>query len=382
MPKTMNSDLSRLMDEVEEASRTPEAARRRGFCSPTAYFNLETPVAEVKMFGWDIQRLFVDPEYYVECMLRRKLWRWQHFPDSDEPISMHMDAWLGHYPEYTFVGMDVVFDSLGVPIISVQSAIQHDPDIRHLQPVDFKTTGWMPRILRWWDVLQEVTGGRMQVNWAMNWWRGCLDLAIQLRGYDQFIDDTRTRPGFVDDLLKFLVEQRCRWWEGYSHYFGKPLRKTDIGDDWINVPFISPRIFERFVLPRYLDIERFHGGIQSIHSCGNQAPVQRYMLEIKSLDRFEVSPWTSLEQSLANLPPDRHLYISVHPNDVLVSDEMEMAAKLAKITELVEGRPYDVGTSGLTPLTANLDMMIQKIQSWTRVARQKLEPVRAEKRLG
>jgi len=176
--------------------------------------------------------------------------------------------------------------------------------------------------------------------------------------------------------MKFLVEQRCSWWEGYYQHFNLPKRPTDIGDDWINVPFISPRIFARFVLPRYLELEAFHGGINSIHSCGNQTPVQRYLLEIKSLENFEVSPWTNLEQSVINLPRSKHLAVSVHPNDVMAATPEEMQAKLERFARVLDGWNYDVGTSGLTPITPGMEDMLRQIRTWTRLARQIFEPIR------
>jgi hypothetical protein len=376
MPFVNLNTIQQLMDQVEAASQTPEAARRRALTRPTTHFNIESPLAEVRMFGWNITRLFSDPAYYVECILRRKLWRWEQFPDDEEAISMDLDAWLSYYPEYSFLGMDVTFDALGIPIINSDTPLKTDPDVRHLKPVDFHTTGWMPRIFRWYDDLREIAGGRMRVNWGMNWWRGCLDLAIELRGFDQFIDDTSQRPQFVEDLMKFIVEQRCRWWEGYYQHFGLPKKPTDIGDDWINVPFISPRIFARFVLPRYLELEAFHGGINSIHSCGNQTPVQRYLLELKSLNNFEISPWTDMEQTVRNLPPDKHLMVGLHPNDVMAATPQEMQAKLEKIAATLQGWNYDIGTSGLTPLTPGLEDMVRQIRAWTRLARQIFEPIR------
>ncbi len=368
--------IERLMDRIEAGAQSPEAIRRKSIPHPSARFNLESPLAEVKMFGWDVTRLFSDPVYYVECILQRKLWRWETFADDDEPITMEIDAWLSHYPEYSFVGMDVTFDRLGIPIINSDTPLKTGTDLTHLHPVDFQTTGWMPRILRWYDEVKAITHGRMRVNWMMNWWRGCLDLAIELRGFDQFVADCSERSTFIDDLFKYLVEQRCRWWDGYYRYFDQPKRPTDIGDDWINVPFISPRMFARFVLPRYLELEAFHGGINSIHSCGNQTPVQKYLLELKTLQNFEVSPWTSLEGTLDNLPPDKHLMVGLHPNDVLAASPQEMKARIEKIAAALSGWNYDVSTSGLTPITPNLDDMVTRIKSWTSIARQVFNLVR------
>jgi hypothetical protein len=96
MPFARNETIEKLMDQVEGEAQALEVRRRKSLSSPTARFNFETPLAEVKMFGWDVARLFSDPSYYVECILRRKLWRWKNFPDDDEPISMELDAWLSH----------------------------------------------------------------------------------------------------------------------------------------------------------------------------------------------------------------------------------------------------------------------------------------------
>ena len=198
--------------------------------------------------------------------------------------------------------------------------------------------------------------------------RGCLDLAIALRGYEQFSTDVVERPQFVHDLLAFLVEQRCRWWEAFAMYFGSELQAADLADDWLNVPFISPRFFAAFVLPRYLEIEAFHGGIRHVHSCGNQAPLQKDLLQIKSLDEFEVSPWTDLERTLLNVPADKKLIISLHPNDVLLASPADMRMKLERIALLCRARRYEVVTSGLTPITPDPQECIDRIRVWTSTA--------------
>jgi hypothetical protein len=271
------------------------------------------------------------------------------------------------YPEYTLLGMELYFSPEGIPTIQTDHPMTRNPDLGLLQSVDFYTSGWMPRVLRWWDDVNAIVAGRLKVTYAMTWWRGCLDLAVQLRGYDQLMLDTVERPEFVHDLLKFLTEQRCRWWEAHSQHFGLPLKPTDIGEDWLNVPFISPGFFRDFVLPRYLELEAFHGGVNSLHSCGNQAPLQRYFLQLKTLRNYEVSPWTSLEQTLANLPADKHLGIGLHPNDVLFASPQEMEDRLRQIRLTCAGRSYSIGTSGLTPILESPEAFIQQVNRWLSV---------------
>ncbi len=358
--------IGRLIDQIEAAAGSPRN-QRRGQVRPTLAIGIEEPIAWHHLFGYDVNRYFSDPGFYVEQSLRQKLWRF-HNIDDDVPITLDLPAWLGHYPEYTFVGMAVSFDRRGVPMLQEDHPLSRDPDLGLLAPVDFASSGWMPRIMRWYEDIQRLAGTRLKVTYNMGWWRGCLDLAIQLRGYAQFVADTVERPAFAHDLLGYLVEQRCRWHEAYCRHVGVALGPAKVADDWINVPSISPQLFADFVLPRYLEIERFHGGIAGVHSCGNQAPVQQYLLEIRSLQHFEVSAWTDLTQTLRNLPPDKSLGVSMHPNDVLCSSPEEMEAKLRFTVTSCAGRRYGISTSGLTPITPAEADYLASIDQWLRIA--------------
>jgi hypothetical protein len=360
--------IAALIDRIHDAVSSPENKARlcriSTYQQPNVIFSFEEPMTWVRLWNLDTARYYMDPYYYIENILEQKLWRWENFPDDNLPITAEIPASLSMYPEYTFLGMGLYFSPEGIPTIQNDHPLTRTPDLSLLTPVNFQTSGWMPRLLRWWDDLNRIIAGRIKVVNTMTWWRGCLDLAVQLRGYDQFILDIAERPAFVHDLLKFLTEQRCYWWEAYNQHFNLPLMPSDIGEDWLNVPFISPYFFRDFVLPRYLEIEAFHGGIRSLHSCGNQAPLQQYFLEIKSLSNYEVSPWTSLVKSLENLPVEKKLAIGLHPNDVLFTTPQEMETRLRGIREACAGRSYDIGTSGLTPIFGTSETFIRQVNVW------------------
>ena len=349
------------------------ANRTRGRTYPAAIFTLEDPIASAQIFDYDVNHYFEDPLFYVEQTLRQKIWRWETFPEDELPFSADLPAWLGYYPEFTFVGLEVTFGRDGVPFIQTDHPLTRDPDCKLLHPVDFKTSGWMPRILRWWDDINEIIAGRLGTTFEMIWWRGCLDLAIQLRGYDRLMLDIKERPGFVHDLLGFLTEQRMLWYEGYYRHLGLQVQPGTVADDWINIPFISPRIFTEFVLPRYREIEAYHGRIVSVHSCGNQTPIQRSLLEIETLETVECSPWTDLVATVRNVPSDKHLQVALHPNDVLFATPEQMETKLRAIADTCEGRHYDINTSGLTPILETVDAYISQIRTWQVIAQKVLE---------
>lgn len=358
--------ISDLIEQVRQAAASPQN-QGRGLRHPYVTFALEEPMTWVRLWNLDTPRFYSDPLYYVEMVLRQKLWRWDNFPQDTAPITLEIPASQSMYPEYTLLGMELSFSPEGIPTLQTDHPMTRCPDMSLLQPVDFYTSGWMPRILRWWNQVNDIISGRLKVVNAMTWWRGCLDLAMQLRGYEALILDIVERPQFVHDLLKFITEQRCRWWQAYSQHFGLPLQPTDIGEDWLNVPFISPGFFRDFVLPRYLEMEAFHDGIANIHSCGDQTSLQRYFLEIKSLKNYEVSPWTNLDRSLVNLPADKKLMIGIHPNGVLFAPPEKMEAQLREIAEKCAGRNYDIGTSGLTPILENSQAFIHQINTWIQI---------------
>ena len=368
IPSNEKTGLQNLFHETVRVAKSIEN-RRRIEIAPQVEFQLESPIAEAALFNFDVNQYFSDPVFYVKQTLCQNLWRWQTFPDDYRPIFETIPVWLGHYPEYTFIGLGVGYDRKGVPNIQTDHPLTQEPDLRLLKPIHFKTSGWMTKVLKWYEDVSTVVDGSLEPIFNATWWRGCLDLAIQLRGYDNFVLDTLERPQFVHDLLRFLVEQRCRWYESYYQHFGLKPTPVDIADDWINVPFLSPSFFADFLIPRYLEIEQFHGGIRSIHSCGNQVPVQRYLLTIRSLETLEVSPWSDLTESLQNIPVEKELKISLHPNDVLTADEMQMHEKLRFIVQSCQGRKFKIMTSGLTPLSEDKERFVRQINLWTRTAR-------------
>jgi len=362
--------LDRLIDEVLAATASERNQDRiHSPVTPRLGIGYENPIAWVRLFGVDPVRYFSDPQYHLEQQLRQMLWAFRHIED-DTPISPTVGAWLGHYPEYTFFGMTLGVKAHGGPELQTDHPMTRDPDLALLPPVDFRTSGWMPRMLEWYERLLELADGRLSIPFFA-WNRGCLDLAVQLRGYENLLLDTFERPQFVHDLLKVLVRERCRWFDAAAQYLNQPLGPTFVADDWVSVPYISPSMFRDFILPRYLDIEAHHGVLAGFHSCGDQTPLHPYMLQIKTLNVFEVSPWMTVGTALDSLPADKELNIAVHPNDVVVDAPAEMARKHRARAAALQGtgRRFSLRTSGLTPLHGEADF-IARANTWVRLARE------------
>ena len=359
-----------LFDLLQRAIESDKNKRNIAYDKTPSYiFNLEDPIASSKLFGYDVsEKFYQDSKFYAEQCLRQKLWRFENFPQDLLILDTDISSSIGMYVEYTFLDMGLYFDQSGVPVIDEHHPLTQSKDLSVLKPVDFKTSGWMPRLLKWHDELCRIGDGRLNVLFPQ-WWRGPLDLAIQLRGYENLMADVAEDPDFVHDLLKFITEQRMRWTESYAAYFGVDIPQTGIGDDWINIPFITPTFFEEFLLPRYMEIAAFQNGVTSIHSCGNQTPVQRFMPQIKGLRSMEISPWTDLALSMNNIPLDMPIAINLHPS-VLLETDTAIRANLELIRNTLCSRQYSVTTSGLTPIgqLEQADAFVSRINQWISIA--------------
>ncbi|NPV46692.1 MAG: hypothetical protein HPY69_07025 [Armatimonadetes bacterium] len=370
------STLDRLIAEVKEAEASDRnLARIRSTARPRVNVEIENPIAWVILFGYDPQRYFTDPLFNLEQNLRQALWRFRNIED-DVPIGSWVPAWLGHYVEYSFYGLRLGIREHGGPELQTDHPLTRDPDLRLLPELDFSTPegfrapGWMPRMLEWYERLVELADGRLDIGFFA-WNRGGLDIAVQLRGFENLLTDTVERPEFVHGLLGRLTADRCAWFSAAAQYLSQPLGPTWVADDWVAAPYISPPIFRDFVLPGYLQIEAHHGVFAGFHSCGDQAPFHVDMLRIQTLGSYEVSPWMSLAQALDNLPPDKHLHLGVHPNDVVVDSPEQMRAKLQAQADLIKdsGRSYSVGTSGLTPIQPEAEF-VEHVNQWVDIARE------------
>jgi len=361
--------IQELLDRVAEAAASAENARRQAAPNPRIRVYMEN-IGWTQLLDYDMNDYFADPARNCELQLRQKLYAFETF-DDDTPITLDLLARVGHYFDMTVAGHEVEHGADGVPVIQEDHPLRRTPDLSLLPRHNFYVSGEMPRVFNLYEGLQELTEGRANVVFP-RWERGPLDMAIQFRGYTQLMADVVERPEFVHSLLGFLTEERMRWWDSYVAELGVTDRSGGIADDWLNVPFISPGFFEEFLLPRYLELERYHGRLTCLHSCGNKAPLQPLIRRLETLTDYEVNHWTDLRETCLNVPPTRSLTIALLNADVLIQDEAAQAAQLREIRELCRGRRYEVVGSALMRMHDDMGEDIARAQRWVALAKRVL----------
>ena len=253
-----------------------------------------------ELFGFDMNRYFDDPCFMLETELRQRIF-WSDNSNDDGLPNMRVSPTVGMYFDITMFGQRVWHEASGVPQFEPH-AIQNTPDLSLIPPIDFYTSGAMPNLLRQHKAILELNRDRYAGALAISFpgfGRGPFDVAIQLRTYEKFIEDTMERPEFVHAFLSRIVRERTAWNREHRRYLGEsePIApQTWVDDDWINIPLLSPDMIREFALPVYQEIVRLEGKVVGFHTCGRLEAVVTDLLKVfGGITCLDVSGWNDFE---------------------------------------------------------------------------------------
>jgi len=328
-----------------------------------------------ELFGFDMNDLYSDPRLALETELRHRIFWLDNSPDDGLP-NLDLQATVGMYYDMTLFGMDVRHDPDGVPQF-MRHPIAGKADLSLVPPFDFHRTGVMPALLRTHERMSEIArreyGGELTIGFP-NFNRGPLDVYVQLRGYDNFALDTAERPQFVHDFFDHAVAERARFRSCRREHLREPAPEnptTRIDDDWVNVPFISPDIFRRFVLPAYRRIQANEGTVVGFHTCGNMAPVAEDLLaELPGIRTLDVSGWTDFERLDRILAPDIAFWLSFINTFVLAGTRREHLDMLRRIAGLRRRRQAGLCVQAIVRLHDDFEEDLRRVNGFIALARE------------
>jgi len=261
------------------------------------YSTLEN-IALPDLFGFDMNDFLDDPELQMEITLRERIFYLDNLrSDNNQPIDIKVKS--GIYTDMTVYGMDVTHDTDGVPQFGYHP-IAGKADLGLMKPFDFDKTGDMPRLHKNYIGLQNLSndwyGGKINISFPV-FIRGPLDIYVQMRGYENFVSDLGEDPGFIHAFLKYIAEERIRWNRERAAFLGgsQPDDTYQVDDDWVYIPFVSPRMFEEYIIPVYKIINDAEP-ITHFHTCGDMVPFAHGLLKVfPSMDKLAPGGWCDFE---------------------------------------------------------------------------------------
>jgi len=373
----MNLPRVRLLGELErrieqKMARLAERDARYGAARVRLTSYMEN-IGWPELFGYRMTDFFTDAAFAIEQKLRQQIW-WDDNIDDDTLPSLTMQADVGMYWDMTLFGQRIVHNTIGVPeFMPHPFGATTLPDVDLLGHFDFYTTGIMPLLLANYAQMREVNAREYENRLAITFpcfHRGPLDIYVQLRGYEQFVDDLTERPELLQTALSFLADERRRFARERGIFLGEALPSTTfVADDWVNIPFISPANFRSILLPVYAHIQAQEGAVTGFHTCGNMEAVVADLLAVfPKKNSLDVNGWNDVQRLDAAVDPHIHFHVGII-NTVSMSDATDVQRPLLEAIRRVSAhRQVSVCAQAIVKLYPTYEAVLDRLNRFVALA--------------
>jgi uroporphyrinogen-III decarboxylase len=318
------------------------------------------------MLGFKADKYYSDPVTYLKNLLKIMIYRFENWPE-ESGVATEIPIWLGVTLESSLFGATTLYEDNDYPWIDREPVIKSESDLAKVKRPDFMKSGLMPRAHQFYEVIGELTDSDYNVVFP-EWGRGPFGVATHIRGYENFLSDMISNPGFAHRILRLVTDVRKEWIADRAKFLKKKVGKGNIYNDEVNCPSLSPALYEEFVLPYEIELSDFHGGILYYHSCGDTTKLLPSIVKTKTIEMFHVGPWTDVRSAMDAFKGVVPLEICLHPlRDVQHATVDEVKKKLAEVASACGGCAYSVRADGLQNIGA-LNEDVNKIERWMGVA--------------
>jgi uroporphyrinogen-III decarboxylase len=309
---------------------------------------------------------YSDPYTHMEFQLLRNLKHYAMYRDN-YVYTDELYIWFGVITELSLFGSEVEWQEHKEGWIK-GPVLQSLDDIQRLRPPDFYTSGLMPRVHEFYEVMNEVADGRMKVMFP-ELARGPFCMAVHLRGISDLFCEVLTDPESVHRLMRFIVDAEKAWTAERSRFTGEEPSRIKLFNDEIDCPSIGPKIYDDLIFPYEKELADEYGGVRYWHSCGNITAFLPAINNLPNLDVVHIGPWTSYEEADLIFGDSTALEICLHPvNDVVMATETRMRAKLEDIVKKCPHGNFSVRADALMPQGDDLEAQLEKIKMWESLA--------------
>ncbi len=320
------------------------------------------------LFNTSLLDFYSDPLEHLRLQLKLKKFTFEHFRD-DTYMTKEIFIWFSIISSLSFFGPAVSFFKDREPVLEGKAILENPDALDDMEPPDFSSSGLMPRILMYYEELNELVNGRFKVMFPQ-WARGPYAIAIHLRGFENFLMDTVDEPEYVHRLMRFVTDARKKWFTDRAAYLNEPVPFGKLYNDEVDSPTISPGIYDEFIFPYEKELSEFHGGISYYHSCGNTTSFMKSISRLPKLEYFHVSPWADLKTAVETFEDSTALDIVLNPlEDCYMATEKQMADKIKSVMALCPpDKRCTLRIDGFQPFET-IERDTKRIEAWSDLAR-------------
>ena len=316
-----------------------------------------------KVFVFGLDKYYTQGLTYLTANLKMKTYRFENFSDGT-PIGKAISLWMGAGFEASLFGLKQVYTKNRDPWIGREPLLRDKRDLDKLVVPDFYRASAMLRVHQMYKDMKRLLDDDFPVIMP-EWCRGPFGLACHLRGMDNVVIDMQEDPGFVHALMRFTTRARKKWTKQRAEFMKVSIHGGRLSNDEVNIPLLSPQLYEKFILPYEIELSKFYGVISYWHSCGDTADLHNLIKGIPHLQMIHISPWTDLEQSVANFAGSGiALEVVLHPLiDIQKATQEKIRSHLVHIRSVTQGISTTVRADGLQVISS-VKKDLKKIKRW------------------
>ena len=189
-----------------------------------------------RLAGVSSQRFFTDARIFAQTQLLVT-----QYYGLDAPNNL----WDVYNIEAEAMGQKIVYHPDGIPDVDRNDPLIKSPaDLDRIRVPDPYRSGRMPWVHHVNKTYMELTGRP-----ARAYFCAPFSLAVNIRGYENLINDMFERPNFVHRLFKFLCDDVLSpYIEAMRNSVGKPTLLADGNDAWASPPMITLEMMDEYVV--------------------------------------------------------------------------------------------------------------------------------------
>lgn len=328
--------IRKAEEEIRKIVDSPENKRRTAYWDEVGvsadYFHAVPKTKDIttftvelerpqyaKILGFAFEEYYHNPYLHYLSGLEMQLFKFKHFDDCT-PVVKSQAVYPSGAFEYNIFGGDEAIYTEHDAVISHTPIIKEREDLYKMEYPDFYTSGCMPATIAFYEKVREIASADFEIGFPI-WGRSSWGCAWQMRRLENLLIDYMEDPEWLDQLLKFLNEARKAWSLQKANYLGVPLSPCNIYNDEVLAPIVSPALYEKYILPREIELSEFYGGCCYWHSCGDTTHLLHLINKIPNTEIITVSAWTDVEKAGLVYSTDKVFEVQLHSlRDVLTPE--------------------------------------------------------------
>ncbi len=325
------------------------------------------------LFNINIEKMYKDPKYYLECWLKIKIFYFNNFNDCNYYGNL-IPLWLGEGFESTFLGCRLKYSKIAEPSVNRDYILVKDHnDLKKMKLPDFENSASMNHAINFFNSVNFLLGdSELRANFP-DWHYGPTAMCNYLRGFKNLSLDFLTNKPLVDELMQFVIDSRMKWSETRSRIIDddKP-NGAIISNDDVSVPNVSPNIFRELIFPYEKILNEFYGYFSYYHNCGPIDPFLDDISNINGIRMIHSGPFSDFKKIGEIFSSKAAIELHLHPDrDFINCSEEDFRKRLIDIKTYYDEigvKAYCIRLTSYSHPSMSISENIEKLKGWCRIA--------------